>query len=80
MDWNTDMNTPREFRPCVIVNEESRITEAVFEDVPYIAVPVFDGVHHYMDKHIAMDDGRLVGFAVWATRPPLPSPPTGEAS
>jgi len=69
---------PVAFKPCVIVNEEAGITEATFEDVPYVAVPVFDGVHHWIDKHVAMDDGRLVGFAVWKTHPaPSPVVPSG---
>ena len=67
-----------EFRPCIIVNDDMRITEAVFEDVQYKSVPVFDGIYHYMDKYLAVDDGRLVGFAVWMTRPATtpPVPPT----
>lgn len=67
-----------EFKPCVIVNEETGTTEAIFEDTAYVAVPVFDGIHHYMDKHIAMDDGRLVGFEVWQTTPATPASPSAE--
>ena len=60
-----------EFKPCVIVNDDARITECVFEDVAYIAEPVFPGVYHWIDKYLAMDDRRVVGMAVWATLPAL---------
>ena len=62
------------FKPCVTVNDESGITEAIFEDVSAVAVPVFDGVYHYIDKLVAPDDGRLVGLQVWATKS-LPAKP-----
>jgi hypothetical protein len=62
------------FRPCISISEEAGITEAVFEDVAYVAEPVFPGVHHWIDKHLALDDGRLVGMAIWATKPPAPAP------
>ena len=58
-----------EFKPCIIVNEEIGITEFVTEDVAYVAEPVFPGVYHWIDKHLAVDDGRIVGMAVWKTKP-----------
>ena len=65
------------FKPCITVNEEAGITEATFEDVAYVAQPVFPGIPHWIDKHVAMDDGRLVGIAIWATKPP--AAPAAEA-
>jgi hypothetical protein len=61
-----------QFKPCIQINEELGITEIIFEDTGYVATPVFDGVHHWIDKHEAMDDGRLVGMTVWLTKPPHP--------
>ena len=63
------------FKPCVVVNDETGITEITIEDVAFVAVPLFEGIHHYMDKLVAMDDGRLVGFTIWQTAPkPAPAP------
>jgi hypothetical protein len=66
-----------QFKPSVTVNEEAGLTEATFEDVPFVAQPVLPGVHHWIDKYVAMDDGRLVGIAIWATKPP--AAPAAEA-
>lgn len=66
------------FKPCISVNDEAKITTATFEDVAYVAVPVFDGVHHWIDKHLALDDGRMVGMAVWATLPPQGDVPAAD--
>lgn len=66
------------FKPCVTINEEIGITEVTFEDAAYVAVPVFDGIHHWIDKHIAIEDGRLVGMAVWATTPPCQGGRAGD--
>lgn len=62
-----------EFKPCVIIDNEAGVTEFVFEDAAYVAEPVIPGVHHWIDKHVAMSDGRLVGGKVWFASP-LPAP------
>ena len=70
-DTEGEAQPETDFKPCITVNEDAGVTEAVFEDVPYIADPVFPGAFHYIDRHVAMDDGRLVGMAVWkASTPP----------
>jgi hypothetical protein len=51
-----------QFKPCIAVNSEAGTIEATFEDVPYVAEPVLPGVYHWIDKHVALDDGRLVGI------------------
>lgn len=56
------------FKPCVIENDAMHLTEVVLEDVGYVAVPVFKGVHHTVDWLLAMDDGRIVGVQVWALK------------
>lgn len=56
------------FKPCVIENKEMRLTEIVLEDVGYVAVPAFEGIHHTVDWLVAMDDRRIVGVQVWTLK------------
>lgn len=59
-----------EFKPCQIVYPEAQMTEYVFEDCMFTAVPVVPGVYHAVDWMIG-DDGRLVGIQFWAAHAPL---------
>ena len=56
------------FQPCVVENNDLRLTEVLLEDVGYVAVPAFKGIHHTVDWLIAMDDRRIVGVQVWALK------------
>lgn len=66
-----------EFKPSVIEHPELGMVEYVHEDVAYFAraVPHPEGLSgHYIDAHLAMDDGRLVGLNIWF----LPPKPKGK--
>lgn len=57
--------------PATVVNDDMKITTAVFEDTAYVARPLFAGIPHWIDELRAMDDNRLVGIQIWATTPPV---------
>lgn len=70
----TEAGPGQAFKPAIVIQEDAGITELVIEDAPYVAEPVLPGVYHWIDKHVAMDDGRLVGMKVWASSPPPVQP------
>lgn len=61
-----------EFKPCIIYNEELRLTEMILEDVTTVWKAWGPYKGHAVDCGYAMDDGRLVGIKIWddvRTRP-----------
>lgn len=58
-----------DFKPCVLISEELGTTTIYFDDCAYIAEPIFEGVYHWMDKHVSMRDGSIVGATIWMTTP-----------
>ncbi|MGE3645463.1 MAG: hypothetical protein AB7F96_16565 [Beijerinckiaceae bacterium] len=57
------------FEPGTHVNDDTGITQTYFEDVPYKAVPLHEGVPNFIDEMRALDDGRLVGMIYWVGIP-----------
>jgi hypothetical protein len=58
-----------EFQPCVTINSDAGTIDICIEDCPYVAVPLVDGVYHWVDMQLAIDDGRLVGVTIWQHAP-----------
>lgn len=60
-------DTLPEFKPCIIYNDELRLTEMIMEDVLTVWQPYGTWIckGHFVDCGYAMDDGRLVGIKIW---------------
>lgn len=60
----------RAFAAVASINEDAGTTDIIFEDTGYVAKPLLSNVYHWIDLHHAMDDDRIVGVTIWATKPP----------
>lgn len=54
-----------EFKPCVLYNDNLKVTEIILEDVACVWEPWGPYQAYAVDCGYAMDDGRLIGIKIW---------------
>lgn len=56
-----------EFKPCVVYNEEMRLTQVLLKDASTVSVPlrIPGATGHCVDMLYDMTTGDLVGMQVW---------------